>query len=266
MLKLFFALIFMTLQAWGSEPQEILIVSKGHVQKIYFKDLKKTEIVTLNYHPKFKTLGKIKYSGYLIKDILKNSTIKSDDSITILGKTGQFSVEVSASELLTGKSFIATHINGETVKTDENGLQIIYSQEALEKYPHLKERQYWCWWVRSFITDSKFVPYMRATNKPHSFQTIVPWPVPYGISSRGSVSSPKLRNGVVLSGFNKLKVELLNGSRHDIVNDGKTKYFLADPISNKAGGYGLHQLVEQDGKIETIVSNLYYVKSLQAVP
>jgi hypothetical protein len=88
--------------------------------------------------------------------------------------------------------------------------------------------------------------------------------VPYGISSRGTAQEVKVRSGSLLN-FKKIKVEFLNGNSQEIIADEKSKYFLANPIGNKLGAYGLHQVIEKDGKVQTIVSNLYYIKGLEAL-
>lgn len=264
MLKLILISLFIVCSALAQEPEGIFIVSKGKVNQVSFKNLKQVEVTTLNYHPKFKDLGEIKYTGYLVKDILSQLKLSSESFVTILGKTGQFSVEISSKELLAPNNMIATHVNGIPVQTDENGLQIIYSKEAIEKFPHLKERQYWCWWVRSIITDDKFVPEISVTKKQMTLKSQLPWPAPYGISSKGQAKEIYSRKGRLLE-FNKLKVELLNGVTMEVASDDKTKYFLTDSLGNKSGAYGLHQVLEKDGKVQTMVSNLYYVKKLEAI-
>jgi len=248
------------------EPEKIFIVVNGKVEEIHFSKLKRSEITATNYHPNFVDKGKITYSGYLIKDVLKGFQIGKDQPITIIGKTGQFSIELLASELLSGQNLIATHVNGEPVKTEENGLQIIYDDKTTSKYPHLKQRQFWCWWIRSFVLDEKFKPSIKLVKKTEqTFKTELPWPTPYGISSKSQHGITKERSGSLLGNFKKISVELLNGHRQEILPDGKSKYLFARPINNKAGAYSLHQLIEKDGKIETIVSNLYYIKSLEVI-
>lgn len=258
-------LIFSTNLAWGTtEPSIIILVSNGKVTKVNLMKLKKTELETLNYHPKFKDQGKLKYSGYLVKDILKHIKLLPEQAITILGKTGQFSVEVLAKEFLSGRNLIATHLNNEPIASEEKGLQIIYDGKTISKFPHLKERQYWCWWVRTLITDQKYKPSLKIQKKiEQSFKTELPWPVPYGISSLGSEVSINQRAGLLLNAFKTMKIELLNGNEQEIIADQKTKYFLANPISNKSGAYSLHQIIENNGKIEAFVSNLYYLKSVE---
>jgi hypothetical protein len=264
MLRLILISLLFAIKVLANEPDGIIIVSNGKINQIPFKDLKKIELTTANHHPKIRPLGELKYSGYLIKDILSKAKLKPDDFITIVGKTGQFSVEISAKELLSSNNIIATDINGVPVKTEENGLQIIYSPETIEKFPHLKERQYWCWWVRSLILDEKFVPQVKVRKAATSLESQLPWPVPYGISSRGIAQEVKVRTGSLLN-FKKIKVEFLNGNSQEIIADEKSKYFLTNPIGNKLGAYGLHQVIEKDGKVQTIVSNLYYIKRLEAL-
>ena len=147
MLKIFGLILILTASAWANEPEKILVVQNGRVQTIEFKNLKRVELETLNHHPKFIGLGKIKYSGFLVRDILKD--VNPESTVTILGNTGQFSVELKARELLAGNNILAT------TPVSENGNQIIYDEVTLAKYPHLKQRSYWCWWVRSFIADDK---------------------------------------------------------------------------------------------------------------
>ena len=264
MLKLILISFLLVCTVLAQEPEGIFLVSKGKMNQISFKYLKQVDITTFNYHPKFKDLGAIKYTGYLIKDIFSQVKLSPDNFVTILGKTGQFSVEISAKELLAPNNIIATHVNGISVKTDENGLQIIYSKEAIEKFPHLKERQYWCWWVRSFIADDKFIPEIKTSKTPATLESSLPWPAPYGISSRGLVKEVNSRTGRLLE-FSKIKVELLNGTTVEVSRYNKTKYFLTDSIGNKSGAFGLHQVLERDGKIQTMVSNLYYVKNVEAI-
>lgn len=264
MLRLVLISLFIVCKALGQEPEALFIVSQGKVNQIKFSDLKQVEITTINHHPKMKPLGAIKYTGYLVKDILSQVKLRPSDYVTLVGKTGQFSIEISVDELLAPNNIIATHINGVPMKTEENGLQVIYSQEAIEKYPRLKERQYWLWWVRIFITDEKFIPEVKAIKAHAILKSQLPWPVPYGISSKGQLKETNARSGRLLE-FNKLKVDLLNGVTVEVSSDSKTKYFLTDPVGNKSGAYGLHQVLEKDGKVQTIVSNLYYVKRVEAI-
>ena len=67
------------------------------------------------------------------------------------------------------------------------------------------------------------------------------------------------------SNFKKISLTLLNGAEKTIANDGKTKFFVADLVSNKMGAFSLHQLIEKNGKIETFLNNYYYVKSLRVI-
>jgi hypothetical protein len=262
MLKLIGLFTILIQISWAtSEPQKLFIVSNGKVQTVEFKNLKSIEISALNHHPKFKDLGIIRYKGFKVADILKSVKINPEDAITIVGNTGQFSIELKAKELLTGNNIIATHVNGEEVSTEGNGLQIIYDEITLRKYPKLKERQFWCWWVRSLITDDKFQ--VKASGKKKALTTNLPWPVPYGISSIGTIEE-KLRTGSILR-FQKLKVELLNGNEKELITDSKSTFFLANPISNKTGAYSLHQLIEKEGEVQTFVNNLYYVKSVKVI-
>lgn len=262
MLKLIGLFIILIQYAWAtSEPQRLFVVSNGKVQTIEFKNLKPVEISTPNHHPKFKELGNIHYKGFKVSDVLKSVKLNPDDAITLVGNTGQFSIELKTKELLAGNNIIATHINGEEVTTEGNGLQIIYDEATLSKYPKLKERQFWCWWVRSFITDDKFQ--VKASGQKKELTTKLPWPVPYGISSIGTTEE-RLRTGSVLR-FQKLKVELLNGNEKEVIADSKSTFFLANPIGNKTGAYSLHQLIEKNGEVQTFVNNLYYVKSVKVI-
>jgi len=266
MLKII-GLILISIQlAWAtSEPQELFVISNGKVQKIDFSKLKTVEVLAVNHHPNFIKNGKSKYKGFLIKDILSSFKLKDNQAVTIVGKTGQFSIEVRMEELLEGQNLIATHVNGHEVQTGDNGLQIIYSEKTLEKYPHLKQRQFWCWWVRSIVLDQKYVPRIEANIEKNKLTSEFPWPVPYGISSVEQVQSPSERYGRVLSNFKKISLTLLNGAEKTIANDGKTKFFVADLVSNKMGAFSLHQLIEKNGKIETFLNNYYYVKSLRVI-
>ena len=96
-------------------------------------------------------------------------------------------------------------------------------------------------------------------------KTALVWPAPYGVSSVTPPSPTKERKGVILSGFKKLRVELLNGGIREVPTDSKTKFFLASPNGNKQGAYSLHQLIEKDGAVQTFVNNLYYVKSIRGI-
>lgn len=265
-LLLIFLFTFSNLVWAENEPDKLTIVSNGKIKEVLFKNLKKSTLKTINHHPNFKPHGIITYDGFLVKDILKQFSLKNDDAITIVGKTGQFSVEVQAFELLSGNNLIATHINGKPVNTKENGLQIIYDEETLGKYPHLKQRQFWCWWVRSFIVDEKFKPTLNLkTTTKTSLTTPLPWPVPYGISSKGESPTTRERNGLILPSFEKIRVELLNGSIQEIISDKNLKFFLSNPINNKSGAYSLHVLVEENSVVKTFISNLYYVKSIEVI-
>jgi hypothetical protein len=261
MLNFLYFLLILIQASWALEPERILVVSNGNVQSVEFKNLKSVETLTLNYHPNFIKLGKIHYKGFKVSEVLKKVKLNPEDSITIVGNTGQFSVELRARELTNGNNIIATHANGKAFTTDGNGLQIIYDEETLKKYPLLKERQFWCWWVRSFITDEKFKLKNLGTKK--TLITKLPWPVPYGISSLG-MKEIKSRDGIFLQ-FKKLRVELLNGNEKEIVADQNSSYFLANPISNKSGAYSLHQLIESNGDVQTFLSNLYYIKSVKVI-
>lgn len=245
MLKAFGLFLILTANLWAIEPEKILVVQNGKVQTIEFKNLKRVELETVNHHPKFVGLGKIKYSGFLVRDILKN--VNPESTITILGNTGQFSVELKAKELLAGNSIIAT------APVSENGTQIIYDEVALAEYPHLKQRSYWCWWVRSFITDNKIK--VAAKGEKKELHSSLPWPKPYGISL---TEATKKKSGVILPTFKRLQVELLNGNSKEIEHDGKSKFFLTKENS-------LHQLIENKGQVQTFLSNLYYVKSIKVV-
>lgn len=264
MLKLIFISLFTILNTMAQEPDGIFVVSGGKMNKISFKNLKRVEITTKNYHPKFADFGEIKYSGYLVKDILAQVKLKPSDYVTVVGKTGQFSIELSVEELLAPNNIIATSANGEALKTEEKGIQIIYSKEAITKFPHLKKRYYWCWWVRSFITDEKFVPLLKAAKGLGTLRSKLPWPVPHGISSRGLLGELNQRLGRFLE-FSKAKVNLLNGSSIELVNDKRTRYFLTDSKGNKAGGFGLHQIIEKNNMVDVFVSSFYYVKNLEVL-
>lgn len=266
MLKIVLISLFMMMNTVRaeSEPQGLFIVSNGKVIEIEFSKLKRKEVFAVNHHPNFHKQGKIKYSGHLVRDVLKGIRLKDQDLVTVVGKTGQFSIELFGKELLEGDNLIATHVNDVPVKTSENGLQIIYSEAAIQKFPHLKQRQYWCWWVRSFILDDKFTPKTGiSTTETKTLKTKLPWPAPYGISSKGDLLLVKERKGVFLSGFKKLHLKLLNGTAQDIAFSDKVKYFLAEPIGNKEGAYSLHQVVENGGFVETFAANTYYIKSLE---
>lgn len=245
MLKVFGLILFITANLWASEPEKILVVQNGKVHTIEFKNLKRVELETINQHPKFVGLGKIKYSGFLVRDILRN--VNPESTVTILGNTGQFSVELKAKELLAGNTIIAT------TPVSENGNQIIYDEVALAIYPHLKQRSYWCWWVRSFITDNKIK--VSANGEKKELHSTLPWPKPYGITLS---ESTKQKSGVVLPTFQRLQVELLNGNSKEIEYDGKSKFFLTKDNS-------LHQLIEDKGQVQTFLNNLYYVKSIKVV-
>lgn len=264
MLKLILISLFTIMNVMAQEPESVFVVSNGKMIEINFKKLKRVEISTTNYHPKFIGLGEIKYSGYLVKDILANVNLKPSDYITIVGKTGQFSIELSANELLAPNNIIATHVNGIKVKTENKGLQIIYSKEAVSLFPNLKKRQYWCWWVRSIITDDKFTPTMSVVKANKTLESKLPWPVPNGISSREEVSEVKLRAGKILK-FNKAKINLLNGASIDLIRDQKTQFFLTDSLGSKSGAFGLHQVVEVDGKVHAFVASHYYVKNIEVI-
>ena len=245
MLKVFGLFLILTASAWANEPEKMLVVQNGKVQTIEFKNLKRVELETINHHPKFVGLGKIKYSGFLVRDILKN--VNPETTVTILGNTGQFSIELKAKELLAGNSIIAT------TPSSENGHQIIYDEAALAKYPHLKQRSYWCWWVRSFITDNKIKVSARGEKK--ELRSSLPWPKPYGISLTKDTTK---KSGVILPAFKKIQVELLNGNSKEIEHDGRSKFFLTKENN-------LHQLIEDKGQVQTFLSNLYYVKSIKVV-
>lgn len=245
MLKIFGLFLILTATAWANEPEKILVVQNGKVQTIEFKNLKRVELETINHHPKFVELGKIKYSGFLVRDVLKN--VNPESTVTILGNTGQFSVELKAKELLAGNSIIAI------APVSENGNQIIYDEVALAKYPHLKQRSYWCWWVRSFITDNKIKVSTEGEKK--ELHSSLPWPKPYGISLS---ESSLMKSGVILPTFKKLQVELLNGNSKEVEYDGRSKFFLTKENN-------LHQLIEDKGQVQTFLSNLYYVKSIKVV-
>jgi len=258
-------LLFMTVSAWAnSEPSHLYIIADGKMIVLPFAKLEKVDLETINYHPKFVENGKIKYSGYRIRDILKAYRLPKDNPITIVGRTGQFSIELKTQELLEGDSIIATHANGKPVQSEGNGLQIIYDDKTVIKYPHLKQRQFWCWWVRSFILDNKFRPTL---NKPLEFKNTLkselPWPRPYGISSVGDRPILKERKGILIPSYKNARIELLNGNKLEIDGQAGTKLFLADTTSNQNGGHVLHQVIEKDGQINTILANHYFLKSLE---
>lgn len=261
MLKIFGLILILLQASWANEPENLFVVANGKVQTVRFKTLSPIEITAINHHPKFKELGKIRFKGFRISDVLKNVRLNPEDAITIVGNTGQFSVELKAKELLAGNNIVATHANGEAVTTEGNGLQIIYDETTLSKYPKLKERQFWCWWVRSFITDDKYQVKANGTKK--TLTTKLPWPAPYGISSVG-MSEVNRRDGSILK-FKKLKVELLNGNEKEVITDDKSTFFLAHPTGNKSGAYSLHQLIESKGEVQSFVNNLYYVKSVKVI-
>lgn len=234
------------------------------MKEISFKNLRRVEITTKNFHPKFASLGEIKYTGYLVKDILSQVKLKPDDYVTVIGKTGQFSVEISTQELLAPNNIIATSANGEPLKTEEKGLQIIYSKEAIEKFPHLKERYYWCWWVRSFVTDEKSTPSVKTVQIPATLESKLPWPVPHGISSRKQLGEINSRTGRLID-FSKARAQLLNGSTVELEKTDKTRFFLTDSKGNKAGAFGLHQVLEKDGEVVVFVNSHYYVNSVEVI-
>ncbi|MCB9092181.1 MAG: hypothetical protein H6621_00335 [Halobacteriovoraceae bacterium] len=259
------SLFTFSLVAHGNEPGSLLVVFNGQIKEVSFSKLTQVEISAINYHPKFKEQGETKYKGYLIKDILKNIAISPDQYVTVVGKTGQFSIELKISELMANNNLIATHINGKEVATEDNGLQIIYDTETIARYPHLKQRQFWCWWVRSIILDEKYSPNIKANDKKEVLKADFPWPIPYGISSGPIKNSPEERKGILVEKFSSIELELLNGNHYRLKNDGKTKYFLADKISNKMGAASLHQVITNQNKVDSIVSNYFYVKSLKVV-
>lgn len=260
-------ILFMTIGAWANtEPSHLYVIANGKMTELPFSKLKRVDLETINYHPKFVELGKIKYSGYRIRDILKAYTLPKNKPITIVGRTGQFSIELKAQELIEGDSIIATHADGKPVQTEGNGLQIIYDDKTVNKYPHLKQRQFWCWWVRSFILDDKFRPTL---NRRLDFKNVLksdfPWPKPYGISSVGDEPILKERSGLLIPSYKKAKIELLNGNKIEIDAQAGTKLFLAAPTSNQNGGHALHLVIEKDGQVSTIVANHYFLKSLEVI-
>lgn len=262
---IFFSLISFSAFA-TNEPEKIIVVNNGVSLEIQFSGLKKVELETINYHVNFVNLGKIKYSGYRIRDILKGLKLSPEQSVVILGKTGQFSVELKAKELLEGDSIIATHMNGAVVQTEGNGLQIIYDEKAITKFPHLKERQHWCWWVRSLLIGDKIKANIQGQDKAKSKLVFdSEWPKPYGISTKGEVISPKEREGHFLDRFKTLKITQLNGNSSEVPYNEKIKFFVAQGINNKLGATSLHQLTMKDDKVENFVNNLYYIKSVEAI-
>ncbi|MFZ4715523.1 MAG: hypothetical protein ACOYL6_17500 [Bacteriovoracaceae bacterium] len=246
------------------EPSKIIVISNGKSKEIDLTKLKKVNLETINYHPNFKDLGKIKYSGYLIKDILKNIKLSPEQAINIVGKTGQFSIELFAKELLESQSIIATEKANQSLETEGKGLQIIYDDQTISKYPHLKERQNWLWWVRAFIIDQKFKPNLSQLNgKNHIFKTTLPWPQPYGISSKGIEPIINERSGKIIEPFKSLEIEQLNGTKVEILSDPKSQYFLADFISNKSGAYSLHQIVIAEDKVQSFVNSYFFIKNIK---
>ncbi len=267
MLRILGLLFLLTNTAWATtEPEKLFVVSGGKVREIHFRNFKPVEITTTNHHPKFVDKGKIKFKGFLVRDILSSLKIGENQAITLVGRTGQFAIEITGKELLGGDNIIATHIDGKSVDTTENGLQIIYDEKTIAKFPHLKQRNYWLWWVRSFILDNKFHP--KANVSLHFNDTLkseFPWPSPYGRSSLGeSQASPK-RKWTKISAFKKVNVETLNGNKFEINPIAGTQLVLGNSGSNPAGAYSLHQLIEKNGSVGNFVDNIYFIKSLEVI-
>lgn len=245
-------------------PEKIILSHQGKIKEVLFSDLKKVEVFTENYHPNFVGLGKIKYKGHRVSDILKELSLRPDEYVTIVGKTAQFSVELKFEELNQKGNIIATEMNGKLLNDNENGYQIIYSEDAIKKFPHLKQRQFWCWWVRAILLDDGVTPTFTSMSKEVvKLKSSLPWPVPYGITSRGELKSFQEREGYWIDNRKELLVHLLNGHLKTIPADNKTKVFLAKSIGSKEGSYSIHQIIEDKGSVHNFVANIFYVKSVE---
>lgn len=228
--------------------------------------LKRSELTTTNYHPNYFARGPQRYSGYRFKDVLSRFKLDPNQPITIVGKTGQFSVELKAGELMGDDILLASHLNGVAIKTAENGLQIVYGEKTLAKYPHLKQRQFWCWWIRSLLLDGKSKPALAVkADAAAIYKSPLPWPTPYGISSFGTGSSELSRRGRALFAPKGVRVSLLNGAEIEIVPQPGNKLILTAAPNQKAGGFSLHEVQENAGRVGAFLSNVYYVQSVKAI-
>ena len=257
MLKAVLLFLFSFGISWATEPNQIFVSQKGIVRTVDFYKLHPITIKAINYHPNFEKEGETEYKGYKVKDILR--TFSPNKSITIIGKTGQFSVEISTNELIDNDNIIAFEKNGRSLIDDPNGLQIIYSQDAIKRYPHLKQRQYWCWWVRTLILDNDDNRILRGPRT--RLKSEFPWPVPYGIST-SKIQAQYEREGVLLNKPKKVNIFHLNGNAQTLDVENKNVFLTKAPTS-KEGAHTLHIIDLKDGKIEKFHLNLYYLRSVE---
>lgn len=252
----------------AEEPNNIILVTKDKYQTVEFTNLKPTTLKTINHHPSFIKEGIIDYQGYLFKDLFKNYKIKPDQAVLLIATTGQFVLELKASELLNDDVIVATIKNGKRIETKDFGNQIIYGSQTIEKNPVLKNRHYWLWWVRSVIIDDSYKNdfenhKIALTNLESQF----PFPKPDGESTVKQINPLKNKVGKILDTkkASTIKITLINDSTLEIPVKTSFTYFLTNSKELKAGGETLHVVEVKNNKITNIVASHFYIKQLTII-
>lgn len=262
---LFFA-SFLAFASMADEPNTLIISTKDAHKEIDFSKLKTVSLKTVNLHPQFIKLGEVEYQGYSFKDLLKNYSLKPQQPVVLLGTTGEFSLELKAEEILGDDVILATHKNGQRISAKDQGNQIIYGTKTVQKYPHLKERLYWLWWVRNIVLDNT---YQNDFNEHKAalvqLSSTIPFPQPDGISSLSASAPVKNLSGKILdvSKTKNLKVHLINNSVMEIPVKKNFSYFLSNAESLKSGGETLHIVEIKNGKVTNLISHMFYIKKIE---
>lgn len=259
-LSSFFALI-----ALADEPNSVIISTSDSHQEINFSSLKPVTLKTINHHPQFQKQGEVEYQGYKLQDILKGNSLKPDQSIVLLGTTGEFSVELKANEVLNEDVILATHKNGQRILAKDQGNQIIYGVKAIQKFPHLKQRSYWLWWVRNIVIDRAYKnDFNDHQESMVQLESTIDFPQPDGISSMKSFVPVKILSGKILvTGKAKiLKAQLINKSIIEVPIKNNFSYFLTPTNSLKAGGETLYVVEIKNNKVTNLISHIFYIQKI----
>lgn len=255
-------------QAYSDEPNSVILSTKDFHQEIDFSTMKPVILKTINHHPQFKTKGEIEYQGYKFQDILKTNPLRPQQPVMLLATTGEFSLELKAEEILGDDVILATHMNGQRIDAKEHGNQIIYGPKAIAKYPHLKERLYWIWWVRNIVIDTVY--HNDYSSHPETSLTLtseIPFPQPDGASSIGPKIPTKALTGKILNTKKSkmLKIHLVNNNILEVPVKNNFSYFLAVTPTLNTGGEVLHVLEIKNNKVINLISHIFYIKKLEVL-
>lgn len=261
-----FTTLFLSSLVSASELNSVIVSTKDSHNEVSFEQFKPMTLKTLNHHPQFIKQGETEYQGYLLKDLLKNYKLKPEQSIVLTGTTGEYSIELKAAEILGDDVIVATHKKGKRLETSENGNQIIYGANTIQKFPHLKVRLFWLWWVKNILVDTTYQNDFSAhPEQIVELPSTIAFPQTDGVSSAGNIAAPKTLSGKILNTAKakNIKIELINNSIVEVPVKNNFSYFLTQREPLKTGGETLYVVEIKNNKVTNHISHIFYIKKIE---